>query len=75
MLNAQVAQGDWIAYAIRQRTTDALVGTTSAAGRHCQAGRVRDSVLCAVTDLDWPDVRSRLQRRPGEARAPAARPA
>jgi N-acetyltransferase len=26
-------------------------------------GHVRDSVLFAVTDLDWPDVRARLERR------------
>lgn len=26
-------------------------------------GHVRDSVLYAVTDLDWPDVRARLERR------------
>lgn len=29
-------------------------------GRH-----VRDSVLFAVTDLDWPRVRARLERRLG----------
>jgi RimJ/RimL family protein N-acetyltransferase len=28
-------------------------------------GHVRDSVLFAVTDLDWPDVRARLERRLG----------
>lgn len=148
MLNAQVAQGEWIAYAIRQRTTDAIVGTTSFLNikrtRQCveigatflhpdvrstlvnaeakylmlqhafargarrvelltdarnlrsQAaiaklgavregvlrrervtwtGHVRDSVLFAVTDLDWPDVRGRLQGRLGEVREPAAQPA
>jgi hypothetical protein len=26
-------------------------------------GHVRDSVLFAVTDLDWPDVRTRLEKR------------
>lgn len=144
MLNAQVAQGDWIAYAIRQRATDAVVGTTSflnirrtrqsveigatflhpdarstlvnaeakylmlqhafacgarrvelltdARNLRSQAaitkqgavregvlrrervtwtGHVRDSVLFAVTDLDWPDVRSRLQRRLGGDRYPS----
>lgn len=148
MLNAQVAQGEWIAYAIRQRATNAIVGTTSflniRRARQCveigatflhpdvrstlvnteakylmlqhafacgarrvelltdarnlrsQAaiarlgavregvlrrervtwtGHVRDSVLFAVTDLDWPDVRRRLQERLGEAREPAAQPA
>lgn len=28
-------------------------------------GHVRDSVLFAVTDLDWPDVRAGLERRLG----------
>jgi RimJ/RimL family protein N-acetyltransferase len=148
ILNAQVAHGDWIAYAIRQRATDAIVGTTSflniKRSRQCveigatflhpdvrstlvnaeakylmlqhafacgarrvelltdarnlrsQAaiaklgavregvlrrervtwtGYVRDSVLFAVTDLDWPDVRGRLQERLGGGREPVARPA
>jgi len=148
ILNAQVAHGDWIAYAIRQRATDAIVGTTSFLNikrtrqcveigasflhpdvrstlvnaeakylmlRHAFAcgarrvelltdarnvrsqaaiaklgavregvlrrervtwtGHVRDSVLFAVTDLDWPDVRGRLRGRLGEAREPAAQPA
>jgi RimJ/RimL family protein N-acetyltransferase len=148
ILNAQVAYGDWIAYAIRQRATDAIVGTTSflniKRSRQCveigatflhpdvrstlvnaeakylmlqhafacgarrvelltdarnlrsQAaiaklgavregvlrrervtwtGYVRDSVLFAVTDLDWPDVRGRLQERLGGGREPVARPA
>ena len=148
ILNAQVAHGDWIAYAIRQRATDAIVGTTSflniKRSRQCveigatflhpdvrstlvnaeakylmlqhafacgarrvelltdarnlrsQAaiaklgalregilrreritwtGHVRDSVLFAVTDLDWPDVRGRLQERLGGGREPVARPA
>jgi RimJ/RimL family protein N-acetyltransferase len=135
-LNGQVAQGGWIAYAIRHRATGAIVGTTSfldikptrqtveiggtfihpdarstlvnaeakylmlthafAGGmrrvelltdarnvrsqaaiaklgavregvlrreRVTWTGHVRDSVLFAVTDLDWPDVRARLERR------------
>jgi RimJ/RimL family protein N-acetyltransferase len=137
-LNAQVAQGGWIAYAIRAVATGAVVGTTSflnikptrqtveiggtfihpdarstlvnaeakylmlahafAGGmrrvelltdarnvrsqaaiaklgavregvlrreRVTWTGHVRDSVLFAVTDLDWPDVRARLERRLG----------
>ena len=137
-LTAQVAQGEWVAYAIRDRATDAIVGTTSflnikrtrqcveiggtflhpdvrstlvnaeakylmlahafASGmrrvqlltdarnarsqvaiaklgavregvlrreRVTWTGHVRDSVLFAVTDLDWPDVRARLERRLG----------
>ena len=169
ILNAQVAYGDWIAYAIRQRATDAIVGTREAPGpiapdafsnpwitpglqahlreagfeepeeigatflhpdvrstlvnaeakylmlQHAFAcgarrvelltdarnlrsqaaiaklgavregvlrrervtwtGYVRDSVLFAVTDLDWPDVRGRLQERLGGGREPVARPA
>jgi RimJ/RimL family protein N-acetyltransferase len=148
ILNAQVARGDWIAYAVRQRATDAIVGTTSflniKRSRQCveigatflhpdvrstlvnaeakylmlqhafacgarrvelltdarnlrsQAaiaklgavregllrrervtwtGYVRDSVLFAVTDLDWPDVRGRLQARLGRGREPVAQPA
>jgi RimJ/RimL family protein N-acetyltransferase len=144
MLSAQVAQGEWIAYAIRQRATGAVVGTTSFLNikptRQCveigatflhpdvrstlvnaeakylmlqhafacgarrvelltdarnlrsQAaiaklgavregvlrrervtwtGHVRDSVLFAVTDLDWPDVRARLARRLGADRHPS----
>jgi RimJ/RimL family protein N-acetyltransferase len=139
-LNGQVAQGGWIAYAIRHAATGAIVGTTSflnikptrqtveiggtfvhpdaratlvnaeakylmlahafAAGmrrvelltdarnvrsqaaiarlgavregvlrreRVTWTGHVRDSVLFAVTDLDWPDVRARLERRLGAA--------
>jgi RimJ/RimL family protein N-acetyltransferase len=135
-LNGQVAQGGWIAYAIRSVATGAVVGTTSflnikptrqtveiggtfihpdarstlvnaeakylmlahafAAGmrrvelltdarnersqaaiaklgavregvlrreRVTWTGHVRDSVLFAVTDLDWPEVRDRLERR------------
>jgi RimJ/RimL family protein N-acetyltransferase len=143
-LTAQVAQGAWVAYAIRDRATDAIVGTTSflniertrqrveiggtflrpeARSTHVNAeakylmlqhafacgarrvelltdarnlrsqaaiaklgavregvlrrdritwtGHVRDSVLYAVTDLDWPDVRARLERRLGaDVRAP-----
>jgi RimJ/RimL family protein N-acetyltransferase len=38
-------------------------------------GHVRDSVLFAVTDLDWPEVRNRLQWRLGEALEPAGQPA
>jgi RimJ/RimL family protein N-acetyltransferase len=137
-LNAQVAQGGWIAYAIRALATGEIVGTTSflnikptrqtveiggtfihpdarstfvnaeakylmlahafASGmrrvelltdarnvrsqaaiaklgavregvlrreRVTWTGHVRDSVLFAVTDLDWPDVRARLERRLG----------
>lgn len=37
-------------------------------------GHVRDSVLFAVTDLDWPAVRARLERRLG-IDSPAALPA
>jgi N-acetyltransferase len=135
-LNGQVALGGWIAYAIRNIATGAIVGTTSflnikptrqtveigatflhpdvrSAGVNAEAkylmlghafasgarrvelltdarnvrsqaaiarlgavregvlrrerttwtGHVRDSVLFAVTDLDWPDVRVRLERR------------
>jgi RimJ/RimL family protein N-acetyltransferase len=135
-LNAQVAQGGWIAYAIRAVATGEIVGTTSflnikptrqtveiggtfihpdarstlvnaeakylmlahafAGGmrrvelltdarnvrsqaaiaklgavregvlrreRVTWTGHVRDSVLFAVTDLDWPDVRTRLEKR------------
>ncbi|MFL6631056.1 MAG: GNAT family N-acetyltransferase [Massilia sp.] len=137
-LDAQVAQGGWIAYAVRNVTTGAVVGTTSflnikptrqtveiggtfihpdarstfvnaeakylmlahafASGmrrvelltdarnvrsqaaiaklgavregvlrreRITWTGHVRDSVLFAVTDLDWPEVRARLERRLG----------
>jgi RimJ/RimL family protein N-acetyltransferase len=137
-LNDQVAQGGWIAYAIRAVATGAVVGTTSfldirptrqtveiggtfihpdarstlvnaeakylmlahafASGmrrvelltdarnvrsqaaiaklgavregvlrreRVTWTGHVRDSVLFAVTDLDWPGVRARLARRLG----------
>ncbi|PQO93955.1 N-acetyltransferase [Massilia phosphatilytica] len=137
-LNDQVAQGGWIAYAVRNAATGAVVGTTSflnmkptrqcveiggtflhpdvrstlvnaeakylmlahafASGmrrvelltdarnvrsqaaiaklgavregvlrreRVTWTGHVRDSVLFAVTDLDWPDVRARLARRLG----------
>ena len=146
MLNAQVAQGEWIAYAIRDRATDAIVGSTSflnikrtrqcveiggtflhpeARSTHVNAeakylmlkhafasgarrvelltdarnlrsqaaiaklgavregvlrrdritwtGHVRDSVLFAVTDLDWPDVRARLERRLGADAHPTTR--
>jgi len=135
-LNGQIALGNWIAYAIRDRATQAVVGTSSflnikkerqcveiggtflrpdarssyvnaeskllmlqhafaggarrvelltdARNTRSQAaiaklgavregvlrrdritwtGHVRDSVLFAVTDLDWPDVRERLERR------------
>jgi RimJ/RimL family protein N-acetyltransferase len=135
-LTSQVALGNWIAYAIRDRATDAVVGTSSFLNikkeRQCveigatflhpdarssyvnaeskflmlghafacgarrvelltdvrnarsQAaiaklgavregvlrrdritwtGHVRDSVLYAVTDLDWPEVRARLESR------------
>ena len=135
-VNALVAQGEWVAYAVRSRGTGTIVGTTSFLSlkrtRQCveiggtflhpdvrgtlvnaeakylmlahafacgarrvelltdsrnvrsQAaiaklgavregvlrrervtwtGHVRDSVLFAVTDLDWPDVRARLERR------------
>jgi N-acetyltransferase len=135
-LNGQVAQGGWIAYAVRHVASGAIVGTTSflnikptrqsveiggtflhpdarstfvnaqakylmfahafASGarrvelltdarnlrsqaaiaklgavregvlrreRVTWTGHVRDSVLFAVTDLDWPDVRARLERR------------
>jgi N-acetyltransferase len=135
-LNGQVALGGWIAYAIRNIATGAIVGTTSflnikptrqtveigatflhpdvrSTGVNAEAkylmlghafasgarrvelltdarnlrsqaaiarlgavregvlrrerttwtGHVRDSVLFAVTDLDWPDVRARLERR------------
>ncbi len=134
----RIAQGGWIAYAIRRRTTGAVVGTTSflninrpgrcveiggtflhpdarstlvnaeakylmlahafaGGARRVQlltdarnvrsqaaiarlgavregvlrrervtwTGHVRDSVLFAVTDLDWPDVRAGLERRLG----------
>jgi RimJ/RimL family protein N-acetyltransferase len=137
-LNGQVAQGGWIAYAVRHVATGAVVGTTSflnikptrqtveiggtfihpdarstfvnaeakylmlahafASGmrrvelltdarnvrsqaaisklgavregvlrreRVTWTGHVRDSVLFAITDLDWPDVRARLERRLG----------
>jgi len=137
-LNDQVAQGGWIAYAIRAAATGAVVGTTSflnlkptrrtveiggtfihpdarstlvnaeakylmlahafaggmrrvelltdARNLRSQAaiaklgavregvlrrervtwtGHVRDSVLFAVTDLDWPHVRARLEERLG----------
>lgn len=137
-VTALVAQGDWVAYAIRARATGAVVGTTSflnvrrtrqtveiggtflhpdvrsslvnaeakylmlahafAGGarrvefltdarnvrsqaaiaklgavregvlrreRTTWTGHVRDSVLFAVTDLDWPHVRARLERRLG----------
>jgi RimJ/RimL family protein N-acetyltransferase len=37
-------------------------------------GHVRDSVLFAVTDLDWPDVRDRLEQRLGVVRDPVALP-
>jgi N-acetyltransferase len=135
-LNGQVALGGWIAFAIRNIATGAIVGTTSflnikptrqtveigatflhpdvrSTGVNAEAkylmlghafasgarrvelltdvrnlrgqaaiarlgavregvlrrerttwtGHVRDSVLFAVTDLDWPDVRVRLERR------------
>lgn len=135
-LNGQVALGNWIAFAIRDRATQTIVGTSSFLNikkeRQCveiggtflhpdarsgyanaesklmmlghafacgarrvelltdmrnarsQAaiaklgavregvlrrdritwtGHVRDSALYAVTDLDWPDVRARLERR------------
>ena len=135
-VHALVAQGEWVAYAVRSRATDTIVGTTSFLSikrtRQCveiggtflhpdvrgtlvnaeakylmlshafacgarrvelltdlrnvrsQAaiaklgavregvlrrervtwtGHVRDSVLFAVTDLDWPDVRARLELR------------
>lgn len=135
-LNGQIALGQWIAYAIRDRATQAVVGTSSFLNikkeRQCveiggtflhpdarssyvnaeskllmlqhafnggarrvelltdarnvrsQAAiaklgavregvlrrdritwteHVRDSVLYSVTDLDWPDVRARLERR------------
>jgi RimJ/RimL family protein N-acetyltransferase len=148
MVDAEAARGDWIAYAIRDRAKDAIVGTTSFLNikrtRQCveiggtflrpdvrstfvnaeakylmlehafgcgarrvelltdarnlrsQAaiaklgavregvlrrdritwtGHVRDSVLYAITDLDWPDVRERLARRLGADRDPAAPPA
>jgi RimJ/RimL family protein N-acetyltransferase len=147
-LNAQVAQGEWVAYAIRDRAKDTIVGTTSflnikptrqcveiggtflhpdARSTHVNAeakylmlkhafargvrrvelltdarnlrsqaaiaklgavregvlrrdritwtGHVRDSVLFAVTDLDWPDVRARLERRLGVDEQPAGRSA
>jgi RimJ/RimL family protein N-acetyltransferase len=147
-LNAAVAQGEWIAYAIRARATGTIVGTTSflniKPARQCveiggtflhpdvrstlvnaeakylmlahafacgarrielltdarnlrsQAaiarlgavregvlrrdrvtwtGHVRDSVLFAVTDLDWPDVRERLERRLDAIREPSAQTA
>jgi len=147
-LTAQVAQGEWIAYAIRDRATDAIVGTTSflnikrtrqcveiggtfvhpdARSTHVNAeakylmlrhafasgarrvelltdarnlrsqaaiaklgalregilrreritwtGHVRDSVLYAVTDIDWPDVRARLERRLGAEAHPTGRSA
>ena len=137
-LNAQVAQGGWIAYAVRDVATGAVVGITSflnikptrqtveiggtfihpdarstfvnaeakylmlahafASGmrrvelltdarnlrsqaaiaklgavregvlrreRVTWTGHVRDTVLFAVTDLDWPDVRGRLEARLG----------
>jgi RimJ/RimL family protein N-acetyltransferase len=137
-VNGLMAQGEWVAYAVRSRATDTIVGTTSFLNlkrtRQCveiggtflhpdvrgtlvnaeakylmlahafacgarrvelltdsrnvrsQAaiaklgavregvlrrervtwtGHVRDSVLFAVTDLDWPDVRARLERRLG----------
>jgi RimJ/RimL family protein N-acetyltransferase len=137
-VTTQMAQGTWIAYAIRSGATGAVVGTTSflnmkpsrqtveiggtflhpdarstlvnaeakylmlshafAAGvrrvelvtdarnarsqaaiaklgavregvlrreRVTWTGHVRDSVLFAVTDLDWPDVRARLEARLG----------
>lgn len=133
-LNEQTARGNWIAYAIRDRKTQAVVGTSSflnikkerqtveigatflhpdvrsgyvnaeskllmlqhaftsgarrvelltdARNARSQAaiaklgavregvlrrdrttwtGHVRDSVLFAITDLDWPDVRTRLE--------------
>ena len=135
-LNEQVARGDWIAYAIRDRKTQAVVGTSSFLNikrerqmveigatflhpdvryghvnaeskllmlRHAFASgarrvelltdarnarsqaaiaklgavregvlrrdritwteHVRDSVLFAITDLDWPDVQTRLECR------------
>ena len=135
-VTALVAQGEWVAYAVRNRATDTVVGTTSflnlkrtrqsveiggtflhpdvrgtlvnaeakylmlahafASGarrvelltdsrnvrsqaaiaklgavregvlrreRVTWTGHVRDSVLFAVTDLDWPHVRARLERR------------
>lgn len=135
-LNDQIARGNWIAYAIRDRQTQAVVGTSSflnikkerqtveigatflrpdvrsgyvnaeskllmlqhafasgarrvelltdARNARSQAaiaklgavregvlrrdritwtGHVRDSVLFAITDLDWPDVRTRLAYR------------
>jgi RimJ/RimL family protein N-acetyltransferase len=141
-LNAQVAQGGWIAYAIRAVASGAVVGTTSflnikssrqtveiggtfihpdvrstavnaeakylmlahafASGmrrvelltdarnvrsqaaiaklgavregvlrreRVTWTGHVRDSVLFAITDLDWPDVRAGLERRLGVSQA------
>jgi RimJ/RimL family protein N-acetyltransferase len=135
-LSGKMAEGQWLAYAIRDMASDAVVGTSSflniKADRQCveigatflhpsarsgyanaaskllmleyafargarrvelltdvrnlrsQAaiaklgarregvlrrdritwtGHVRDSVLFAITDLDWPDVRSGLERR------------
>jgi len=135
-VNALVAQEEWVAYAVRSRATDTIIGTTSflnfkrtrqsveiggtflhpdvrgtlvnaeakylmlshafACGarrvelltdlrnvrsqaaiaklgavregvlrreRVTWTGHVRDSVLFAVTDLDWPDVRARLELR------------
>jgi RimJ/RimL family protein N-acetyltransferase len=147
-LNDQVAQGGWTAYAIRNRMTGAIVGTTSflnikptrqtveiggtfihpdaratlvnaeakylmlahafaggmrrvelltdARNARSQAaiaklgavregvlrrervtwtGHVRDSVLFAVTDLDWPAVATRLERRLSGVAAGATRSA
>jgi RimJ/RimL family protein N-acetyltransferase len=54
MLNAQMAQGDWIAYAIRRRATDAIVGTTS----FLNVERTRQCVEIGATFLH-PGVRAR----------------
>jgi len=55
MLNAQVSQGEWIAYAIRQRATDTIVGTTS----FLNIKRMRQCVEIGASFLH-PDVRSTL---------------
>ena len=55
LLNAQVERGEWIAYAIRQRATDAIVGTTS----FLNIRRTRQCVEIGATFLH-PAVRSTL---------------
>ena len=58
-----MAAGGGPAYAVRDQVSGRVVGVHFFNHKITWTGRVRDTVMFAITDEDWPTVRERLDAR------------